>query len=365
MADDTQASTSNAGPSTSRTGPTASNAAPAGRASSFTQSTTGSDNSWDDMDCGEQCIDYICFGPRENRERFRPWKKKSRAVIEAEEHAKKGKKKKEAPKTHDAVHHLDPQWDHIRGASPASQHAVDATLERPGNHGRPDGFVPQAVLQLEEQLEQLRRQLGASVAANRKANAERDLLQKEVMALRSYGYSSRPPQDPLTHTGLSTLEGLPSLSLAHPSCTCSTSNEGSSASQTKTQNIVRPTCQHDPQGDLNNLKVASPTSHDAADAMGGLVRVDRVDGAVPLFALQLQAQMDQLRQQFGDLVASKGKAGREGDLLEIVVKDSHQQQDCIGLPVAEAIPSPSHAEPSGSVSSAGPSTPQAGPSISS
>jgi hypothetical protein len=48
------------------------------------------------MDCGEQCVDYCCFGPRENRERFRPWKKKSRAVMEAEEQAKKEKRKKNA-----------------------------------------------------------------------------------------------------------------------------------------------------------------------------------------------------------------------------------------------------------------------------
>ncbi|KIJ08958.1 hypothetical protein PAXINDRAFT_172698 [Paxillus involutus ATCC 200175] len=92
-------STSNAGPSNSQAGPsTASNTAPVGRSSSFAQSNTGSDDSWDDMDCGEQCVDYFCFGPRENRERFRPWKKKTRAVIEAEERAKKEKRKKNTRK---------------------------------------------------------------------------------------------------------------------------------------------------------------------------------------------------------------------------------------------------------------------------
>ncbi|KAF8837780.1 WD40 repeat-like protein [Paxillus ammoniavirescens] len=369
-----EASTSNASPSTSQTGPTASNAAPTGRASSFTQSTMGSDNSWDDMDCSKQCVDYICFGPRENCERFRPWKKKLRAVIEAEERAKKGKKKKDTPKrrkstkalkTHDAVHCLDPQRDHIRGVSPVSQHAVDVTLECPGNHGRPDGVVPQVVLPLEEQIEQLRRQLDASVAANRKADAERDLLQKEVMALRSSGYSSSLPQDPHTHTGLSTLEAHPSTSLGHPSCTCSTSNGGSSASQTQTWNIVCPPCQHDTQGDPNDLKIVSPTSHDAADVTGKLVRDDQLDGTVHLFALQLQAQMDQLRQQFDDLVAAKGKAGGERDLLEMGVKDSRKPQEYTGLSIAEGIPSPSHAEATGSMSTAGPSTQQAGPSTSS
>jgi hypothetical protein len=88
----------------------------------------------------------------------------------------KRRKSTKAPKTHNAVHHLDPQRDHIQGASPASHHAVDAALERPGNHSQSDGVVPQAVLPLEEQIEQIRRQLDASAAANRKADAERDLL---------------------------------------------------------------------------------------------------------------------------------------------------------------------------------------------
>ncbi|KIK93125.1 hypothetical protein PAXRUDRAFT_531595 [Paxillus rubicundulus Ve08.2h10] len=44
------------------------------------------------MDYGEKCVDYFCFGPRENRERLRPWKKKSREVMEAEEQAKKGRR---------------------------------------------------------------------------------------------------------------------------------------------------------------------------------------------------------------------------------------------------------------------------------
>ncbi|KIJ08955.1 hypothetical protein PAXINDRAFT_17941 [Paxillus involutus ATCC 200175] len=122
------------------------------------------------MDYGEQCVDYFCFGPRENRGRFRPWKKKSRAVIEAdsEERAKKGEEDEKNPETSEK--------DHIQGASPASHHAVDAALERPGNHSQSDGVVPQAVLPLEEQIEQIRRQLDASAAANRKADAERDLL---------------------------------------------------------------------------------------------------------------------------------------------------------------------------------------------
>ncbi|KIJ11908.1 hypothetical protein PAXINDRAFT_15239, partial [Paxillus involutus ATCC 200175] len=386
-----EASTSNAGPSTSQTSlTTASNAALAGRTSSFAQSTTGSDDSWDNMDCGEQCVDYTCFGPRENREKFRPWKKKSRAVIEAEERAKKGEKKQGAskrrkskvPKTHTAVHPLDPKRDHIQGASPASRHAVDATLERPGNDSQPDGVVPQAVSPLEEQIEQLRRQLDASVAANRKADAERDLLQKEVAALRSSGYGSRLLQDPHMHTGtdpllnegslsmtsllyttgLSASEAHPSSLLTHPSG--ATSNAGPSVSPAQTQDVAHPPHPHTIQGEPVNLKVASPASHDADDTTGELVRDNQLDETVPLFSLQLQAQVDQLRQQVDDLVAAKRKMEGERNLLAMEVKDSRKPQDHTGFLVAEASPS-SYAEPSGSMSTAGPSTPQAGPSTSS
>ncbi|KAF8834156.1 WD40 repeat-like protein [Paxillus ammoniavirescens] len=90
-------SAASAGVSNSQAGrSTSSHAGPAGRTSSFAQSTTGSDDSWDDLDCGEKWVDYLCFGPRENRERFRPWKKKSREVIGAEKQAKKQKRKGKA-----------------------------------------------------------------------------------------------------------------------------------------------------------------------------------------------------------------------------------------------------------------------------
>ncbi|KIJ09184.1 hypothetical protein PAXINDRAFT_17718 [Paxillus involutus ATCC 200175] len=92
-------STSNAGPSNSQAGPSnASNAAPAGRRSSFVPSNVGSEDSWDDMDCCGKCLDYFCVGPRADRERFRPWKKKSRAVLEAEKQAKEEKKRAKAEK---------------------------------------------------------------------------------------------------------------------------------------------------------------------------------------------------------------------------------------------------------------------------
>ncbi|KAF8836598.1 hypothetical protein BDN67DRAFT_282636 [Paxillus ammoniavirescens] len=157
------------------------------------------------MDCGEQCIDYFCFGPRDNRERFRPWKKKSRAVIEAEEQAKKEKKKNarrhrksKAPKAQNAVrplhHHCDvPQANRINVVSPTSHDAAHAMREPPGDD-QLDGVVPQCVvLQLKdqkEQIEQLRLQLDDAVGAKRKADAERDLLEKEVKELRSTVHDS-------------------------------------------------------------------------------------------------------------------------------------------------------------------------------
>ncbi|KAF8834965.1 WD40 repeat-like protein [Paxillus ammoniavirescens] len=92
---------SNAGPSTSQAGPSnlnTSNAAGVGRRSSFAPSNVASEDSWNDMDCCGKCLDYFCVGPRADRERCRPWKKKSRAVLEAEKQAKKEKRKAKAEK---------------------------------------------------------------------------------------------------------------------------------------------------------------------------------------------------------------------------------------------------------------------------
>ncbi|KIK80815.1 hypothetical protein PAXRUDRAFT_114201, partial [Paxillus rubicundulus Ve08.2h10] len=95
----TEGTSSNASPPNAQVDPsTSSNAAPATRTSSYAQSTTGPDDSWDDLDCSEKCVDYFCFGPRQNRERFRPWKNKSREVMETEERSKNGKKR--SPRRH-------------------------------------------------------------------------------------------------------------------------------------------------------------------------------------------------------------------------------------------------------------------------
>ncbi|KIJ04489.1 hypothetical protein PAXINDRAFT_22223, partial [Paxillus involutus ATCC 200175] len=243
-------------------------------------------------------------------------------------------------------HHLTPQRDNIQEASPASHHAHNTTLERPGNHSQPDGVVSQAVLPLEEQIEQLRRQLDDAVGAKRKADADRGLLEQEVKELRSTAHDFHKSLD---YTSSSAGEAGPSSSFARP-----TSNAGSSASQAQTQNTVRQAHHQE-----EHTKVAS-ASHDVDDLTREPLEGDhQLDGAVPQFALELQEQMDQLRQQVDDLVAAKRKA--EADLLEMGVKESHKLQEHTRLPAGPL----SLANPSGSMSNAGPSTLQAGPSTSS
>ncbi|KAF8839806.1 WD40 repeat-like protein [Paxillus ammoniavirescens] len=183
-------SASNAGPSNSQAGPSSSNAARIGRVSSFAQSTTGSDDSWDDLDGCEKCIDYLCFGPRENRERFRPWKKKSRAVMEAEEEAKKGKGRKTArghptSKAAESQNSAHPRRHHDR------RHDVKA-----GSTPAPDDADPQhLVLQLQEQNMNLRRQLDDAVAAKEKAEAEMDGLQRNTEEFPYSGDASGQPPE--------------------------------------------------------------------------------------------------------------------------------------------------------------------------
>ncbi|KAF9221724.1 WD40 repeat-like protein [Gyrodon lividus] len=88
-------SASQAGPSGSGGGPSTIQAGPStqGRTSGFSQSDGDSDDSWDDMDCCGKCLDYFCVGPRADRETFRPWRKKPRALFEAEERAREEKRR--------------------------------------------------------------------------------------------------------------------------------------------------------------------------------------------------------------------------------------------------------------------------------
>ncbi|KIK78874.1 hypothetical protein PAXRUDRAFT_771505, partial [Paxillus rubicundulus Ve08.2h10] len=75
-----------------------SNTTAAGRRMSFAPSNVGSEDDWDDMDCCAKCLNYFCVGPRADRERFRPWKKKLRAVLEGEKQAKEEKQRAKAEK---------------------------------------------------------------------------------------------------------------------------------------------------------------------------------------------------------------------------------------------------------------------------
>ncbi|KAF9222336.1 WD40 repeat-like protein [Gyrodon lividus] len=231
---DPSGSTSNAGPSNSQTGPsTSSNAATQGRISNFVQSDVASDDSWDDMDSCGQCLDYFCGGPRPNRERFRPWKKKSRAVLEAEEQARKEKKrakprkhqhrKNNAPRTQKAAHPSNQhasQCDHITAVSPAPPIADEVTPERPGE-GQQVGMDHGVTFQLQEEIEQLRRQRDEAIAARHEAEAEGNASEKMVEELQ---YESHISQERQTYTGLSIAEAGPFSSHVEP--LVSTSNVG-------------------------------------------------------------------------------------------------------------------------------------------
>ncbi|KIJ04527.1 hypothetical protein PAXINDRAFT_22178, partial [Paxillus involutus ATCC 200175] len=207
---DAGSSGTNAGPSTSYAAASTSNAgpssdtAPVGRSSSFAQSTAGSNDSWDDMDGCEKCVDYGCFGPRENRERFHPWKKKSRATMEAEKQAKEAKtakkrkhhrrprttKSADPPSVVHPTHHLDHESDSVKVVSPTSPAAHEADRQR-------------IVLHLQEQNEQLRRERDDAVAALEKAAAERDASEgtRGIEELPHGSHEADEPLQPQRPTG--------------------------------------------------------------------------------------------------------------------------------------------------------------------
>ncbi|KAF8839939.1 WD40 repeat-like protein [Paxillus ammoniavirescens] len=237
-----EASTRNIGPFNSQTGhPASSSTLTQGRFSSFARSTV-SDN-WDDMDRDEKCVGFVCFGPRENRKRLRPWREKAPAM-KAGERVKKEKKqgsgarhpKSSAPQTQTPVrpsHHQDPLCDYTKTTSLASPACNEANLRRVN-------------LQLQEQVEQLRRQLDDVISAKRMADAEKDLLEKEVRELRFDSHETPEAQDHPSrmHSAVTDNTGVfftqhgslvagtgPSSSLVKPSG--STSCTGPSASDEK------------------------------------------------------------------------------------------------------------------------------------
>ncbi|KAF9222322.1 hypothetical protein BS17DRAFT_183574 [Gyrodon lividus] len=160
------------------------------------------------MDSCGQCLDYFCGGPRPNRERFRPWKKKSRAMLEAEEQARKEKKrakarkhrKNNAPRTQKAArpsHQHASQRDQITVASPAPPAVNEVTLDR-HRESQQVGAGQVFTSQLQARIDQLRRQLDDSVIARHKAEAERDALEKKFDELP---HESRISQERQTRTG--------------------------------------------------------------------------------------------------------------------------------------------------------------------
>ncbi|KAF9219592.1 hypothetical protein BS17DRAFT_384379 [Gyrodon lividus] len=178
------------------------------------------------MDCCGKCLDYFCVGPRADRERFRPWKKKPRAVVEADERAREEKKREEARghATNNRTRTQKPvrpsrqhaaRQNHTSVVSPVPPLANGVASERPGNIHL-GGADRVAILQLQEQMEQLRRHFDDTVSDKRKAEAERDALKKKVEELQ---YNGREPHKSQEHTS-PVAEAGPSLSHAEPSgCT--------------------------------------------------------------------------------------------------------------------------------------------------
>ncbi|KIK97622.1 hypothetical protein PAXRUDRAFT_135910 [Paxillus rubicundulus Ve08.2h10] len=118
--------------SAAEAGSSTSNVVPAGRVSSFAQSNTSLDDSLIDM-AGCKCMDSFGYRTPHNREGFRPWKK-SPAVMEDKEQAKNAKRESASP---------------------------------PANADR------QRIMQLEEQLEQIRREYEDMIVEKQKGEAER------------------------------------------------------------------------------------------------------------------------------------------------------------------------------------------------
>ncbi|KAF9234211.1 quinon protein alcohol dehydrogenase-like superfamily [Melanogaster broomeanus] len=338
-------SPSHGGPSTAPA--TASKPAPEGRTSSFVQSAAGSDDSWDDMDSCDKCLDYFCGGPRPDRERFRPWRKKSRAVIQAEQQLKVVKRRAR----HTTKKAARMQKGHASPDEAAFEHLDDSQV---------GGAAPRRdVLQLQEPVKDIRRQRDDEVTARRKAEAERDGLLIEVMELRRMSHKSPAPLECQMHPAV---QADPSLSFVDPS---SRSNAGKGHG-------VHPPRHQDSQWD--HTKAAPQPSPHTDEANPGLLGNNPVDGADPQpGTLQLQEQMEVIHRQIHE---ARKKADAEIDRLQKELfkefwdinrasRELLERQTRSGPSVGEAGPSSSFAEPSCSTSNTGPSTSQARSSMSS
>ncbi|KAF9233410.1 hypothetical protein BU15DRAFT_80162 [Melanogaster broomeanus] len=324
-------------PSTPQAGPSiSSKPAPELRTSSFVQSHAASDDSWDDMDGCGKCLDYFCGGPRPDRERFRPWRKKSPAVIEAEQQLREGKRRVRRA-TEMAARK---QKGH---ASPD-----EATFEHLGDSPVGGAATRHDILQLQEQIERIRRQHDDEAAARRKAEAERDGLQIAVMELRRMSHKSPEPLECQSHP---VVELDASSSFAKPS---STSNASKG-------HDVHPPHHQDSQWD--HTKAASQPPPHAEEATPGCLGDSQVDWADPQRGiLQLQEQIEVIHRQ----LETRRNADAEMDRLQKEIQELRDithtsrkpldRQTHSGLSVVEAGPSSAFAEPSCSTSNAGPST---------
>ncbi|KAF9233554.1 hypothetical protein BU15DRAFT_80004 [Melanogaster broomeanus] len=298
-------STSASKPGPSHPAGTPPNPAPAGLTSSYVPSTAASDDTLDNLDNCGKCLDYFCgHGPRANRETFRPWRKKSRALIEAEQRVKEERRRAKARRD---------RWTEPgrKAASPASPDADHPTPELVGDSQVGGADPRRLILQQQEQIEQLRRQRDDEAAGRRKAEAqvaERDQVAFEMKIKELQSSSDRPPQpqDPQMH--IVTQLGSP-----------------------------------------NGEAGPSPPDHTTPECLGD----SQVGMAGPQrLILQLQLQIEQLRRQLDDEASTRRKAEAEAERDQVTpkmkIKELHssgdeppEPQTHIGPPNTEADPSSS------------------------
>ncbi|KAF9231480.1 hypothetical protein BU15DRAFT_82344 [Melanogaster broomeanus] len=306
--------TSNAGPSIPQAGPsTFSDHAPEGRTSSFVQSDVGSDDSWDDMDSCDKFLDYFCIGPRLDRERFRPWKKKCPAAIEADRQNKGSKTRVRCT---------------TKKVAPAQK-----------GHASPDEamFEHLADSQLQEPVEVIHRQRDDEATVRQKAETEGDGLLIEVMELRCMGHRSAEPLERQMHSDASSF-----------------ADSSSSMSNAGKDHRVHPLYHRDSQWEHTKIPHAPHHINEATSQRIGESGVD----CTLVGNLQRQEHTAGIHPRLYD-EAARQKADTKMDkenkeLRDIIIPASCEpRQTHPGLSVVEAGPSSSFAEPSCSTSNAG------------
>jgi hypothetical protein len=217
------------------------------------------------MDCCDKCVDYGCFGPRENRERFRPWKKKSRATMEAEKQAKEAKtaKKRKRHRKH-------------RTTKAADQPNVVDSPHRSSAEAGPSASKSTAGPSAHDAGSSTSSNVPGEEPQSSPSQFNPDSLQDEEHTKKGKGRE---------------------IDLGHPT------NQAADS-----QSAAHVLHHHDQQGD--HIKAGSST-FPAAD-----------EADVQHVVLQLQKQVEQLRQRLDD---SQRKAETERYLLEKEVKELRSQ----------------------------------------